>query len=47
MVVLMNDRQVMGASVNGTIGNIALIALAVMSCVILLAAIPLQLLGGS
>jgi Mn2+/Fe2+ NRAMP family transporter len=47
MVVLMNDREVMGASVNRTVGNIALVALAVMSCVILLAAIPLQLLGGS
>jgi Mn2+/Fe2+ NRAMP family transporter len=47
MVVLMNDRDVMGKSVNGTIGNVALVALAVMSCAILLAAIPLQLLGGS
>jgi len=46
MVVLMNDRDVMGKSVNGVIGNVALIVLAVMSCVILLAAIPLQLLGG-
>jgi Mn2+/Fe2+ NRAMP family transporter len=46
MVLLMNDRDVMGKSVNGIIGNVALIVLAVMSCVILLAAIPLQLLGG-
>lgn len=46
MVVLMNDRNVMGKSVNGIIGNVALIALAVMSCAILLAALPLQLLGG-
>jgi Mn2+/Fe2+ NRAMP family transporter len=46
MVVLMNDRDVMGKSVNGVVGNVALVALAVMSCVILLAAIPLQLLGG-
>lgn len=47
MVVLMNDRDVMGKSVNSAIGNVALVALAVMSCAILLAAIPLQLLGGS
>ncbi len=46
MVVLMNDRDVMGKSVNGIIANVALIAIAVMSCAILLAAFPLQLLGG-
>lgn len=46
MVLLMNDRDVMGKSVNGVIGNIALVALAVMSVAILLAAVPLQLLGG-
>ena len=46
MVVLMNDRDVMGKSANGVVANIALIALAVMSCAILLAALPLQLLGG-
>jgi Mn2+/Fe2+ NRAMP family transporter len=46
MVLLMNDRDVMGKSVNGVLGNVALIALAVMSTAILLAAIPLQLLGG-
>lgn len=46
MVLLMNDRDVMGKSVNGVIGNVALVALAVMSCAILLAAFPLQLLGG-
>lgn len=46
MVLLMNDRDVMGKSVNGVVGNVALIALAVMTCAILLAAIPLQLLGG-
>ena len=46
MVVLMNDREVMGKSVNGAFANIALIAIAVMSCAIMLAAIPLQLLGG-
>lgn len=46
MVLLMNDRDVMGKSVNGVLGNVALIALAVMTCAILLAAIPLQLLGG-
>jgi Mn2+/Fe2+ NRAMP family transporter len=46
MVLLMNDRDVMGKSVNGILGNVALIALAVMTCAILLAAIPLQLLGG-
>ncbi|MFL5563329.1 MAG: NRAMP family divalent metal transporter [Gemmatimonadaceae bacterium] len=47
MVVLMNDRDVMGKSVNGVVANVALVLLAVLSCAILLAAIPLQLLGGS
>jgi len=46
MVLLMNDRDVMGKSVNGVLGNVALIALGVMTCAILVAAIPLQLLGG-
>jgi len=46
MVLLMNDRDVLGKSVNGILGNVALVALAVMSCAILLAALPLQLLGG-
>jgi len=46
MVLLMNDRDVMGKSVNGVVANVALVALAVMSCAILLAALPLQLLGG-
>ena len=46
MVLLMNDRDVMGKSVNGIVGNIALVGLAVLTCVILLAAIPLQLKGG-
>jgi Mn2+/Fe2+ NRAMP family transporter len=46
MILLMNDRDVMGKSVNGIVANVALVGLAVMACVILLAAIPLQLKGG-
>ena len=42
----MNDRDVMGKSVNGIAANIVLVGLAVMACVIMLAALPLQLLGG-
>lgn len=47
MLVLMNDRDVMQQHANGLAGNLALAALAILSVVLFVAAIPLQLLGGS
>jgi Mn2+/Fe2+ NRAMP family transporter len=46
MMVLMNDRDVLRTHTNGIAGNLALGALAVLSVVLFLAAVPLQLLGG-
>jgi Mn2+/Fe2+ NRAMP family transporter len=46
LVVLMNDRDVMSKYTNGWISNIAVGALAVISIVLFLAAVPLQILGG-
>lgn len=46
LLVLMNDRDVMMRHANGWLGNLALAAVSILSVVLLLAAIPLQLLGG-
>ena len=46
LFVLMNDRDVMEKHVNGIAGNIALGALAVISIVLFLFAVPLQIMGG-
>ena len=46
LIVLMNDRDVMERHVNGIAGNVALVAIAVMSIVLFLVAIPLQITGG-
>ena len=46
LIVLMNDRDVMERHVNGVAGNVALVAIAVMSIVLFLVAIPLQITGG-
>jgi Mn2+/Fe2+ NRAMP family transporter len=46
LFVLMNDGDTLAKNVNGWVSNIALIAIGVMSIVLLLAAFPLQLLGG-
>lgn len=46
LFVLMNDREIMNRHRNGWPSNLALAAISIMSIVVLLAAIPLQLLGG-
>ena len=46
LLVLMNDGDVMTTYTNGPAANAALIMLSVVSVVVLVAAIPLQLLGG-
>lgn len=46
LVVLMNDRDVMEKHVNGIAGNLALGAIAVISIVLFLVAVPLQIMGG-
>jgi Mn2+/Fe2+ NRAMP family transporter len=47
LLVLMNDRDVLMRHVNHWASNTALVAIALLSIVLLLAALPLQLLGGS
>jgi Mn2+/Fe2+ NRAMP family transporter len=46
LLVLMNDGDTMAKHGNGWVSNIALVAIGVMSIVLLLVALPLQLLGG-
>jgi Mn2+/Fe2+ NRAMP family transporter len=46
LLVLMNDSDVMDKCVNGWATNLALVALSVLSIVLLIAAFPLQYLGG-
>ncbi|NUQ19848.1 MAG: divalent metal cation transporter, partial [Gemmatimonadaceae bacterium] len=46
LVVLMNDRDVMEKHVNGIASNLALGALAVISVVLFVVAVPLQMMGG-
>jgi Mn2+/Fe2+ NRAMP family transporter len=46
LLVLMNDRDIMMRHVNGWISNAALVLIAVLSVALLVAALPLQLLGG-
>ena len=46
MIVLMNDEALLHSHTNKWPGNVALGALAVLSVVLLVAALPLQLLGG-
>ena len=46
LLVLMNDDAVLGEHCNGWISNIALGALSVLSVAVLVAAFPLQILGG-
>lgn len=46
LFVLMNDRELMNRHRNGWPSNVALGAISIMSIVVLLAAVPLQLLGG-
>ena len=46
LVVLMNDAAVMGRHTNGWATNAALVGLSLLSIVLLVVALPLQLLGG-
>jgi Mn2+/Fe2+ NRAMP family transporter len=46
LFVLMNDGDVLNRHVNGWPSNLALVVIALLSIVLLVAAIPLQLLGG-
>ncbi|MDB4908997.1 MAG: natural resistance-associated macrophage protein [Gemmatimonadetes bacterium] len=46
LLVLLNDRQVMNHQSNGWVANASLGAFAILSVVLLLAALPLQLMGG-
>ena len=46
LFVLMNDGDILYAHVNGWPTNVALVVLALLSLVLLVAALPLQLLGG-
>jgi Mn2+/Fe2+ NRAMP family transporter len=46
LFVLMNDGDVMLRYVNGWVSNIALVVIALLSVVLLVAALPLQFMGG-
>lgn len=46
LLVLMNDREIMGDHCNGWVSNSALILFALLSVVLLVVAIPLQIMGG-
>jgi Mn2+/Fe2+ NRAMP family transporter len=46
LLVLMNDRDVMMRHVNGWVSNTALVVIAILSVALLVAALPLQLMGG-
>jgi Mn2+/Fe2+ NRAMP family transporter len=46
LLVLMNDGDVLYTHVNGWPSNVALVVIALLSLVLLVAALPLQLLGG-
>lgn len=46
LIPLMNDEHTLRRDVNGWVSNIALVAIAMLSVVLLLAALPLQILGG-
>ena len=47
LLVLMNDGDILLTHTNGWLSNIALVIISLLSVVLLVAAIPLQLLGGS
>jgi Mn2+/Fe2+ NRAMP family transporter len=46
LLVLMNDRQIMGEHTNRWLGNAALVLIALMSVVLLFVSIPLTFIGG-
>jgi hypothetical protein len=47
MLVLMNDEALVGDHRNRWFGNVALGALSIIAIVVLLSAVPLQVMGGS
>ena len=47
MLVLMNDEALVGEQRNRWFGNIALGALSIVTIIVLLSAVPLQIMGGS
>ena len=46
LIVLMNDEKTLREHVNGWVSNVALVVIAILSMVLLVAALPLQILGG-
>jgi Mn2+/Fe2+ NRAMP family transporter len=46
LLVLMNDGDILMKQVNGWVSNVALVLLALLALVLLVAALPLQILGG-
>jgi hypothetical protein len=46
LLVLMNDGDILNTQVNGWVSNVALVLLAVLALALLVAALPLQILGG-
>jgi Mn2+/Fe2+ NRAMP family transporter len=47
LLVLMNDGDILLTHTNGWLSNLALVIIALLSVVLLVAAVPLQILGGS
>lgn len=47
LIVLMNDGEVMGGHRNGWASNIALVLISTFSIILFIAALPLQIMGGS
>jgi hypothetical protein len=46
LLVLMNDGDILNTHVNGWASNLSLVVIALFSLALLVAALPLQLLGG-
>ena len=46
LIVLMNDGDTLQRQVNGWASNLALVGIALLSVILLVAALPLQVLGG-
>jgi Mn2+/Fe2+ NRAMP family transporter len=46
LLVLMNDEEIMGKYRNGWFSNVAVVLIAILSVVLLIVAVPLQIMGG-
>jgi Mn2+/Fe2+ NRAMP family transporter len=46
LLVLMNDEEIMGKYRNGWFSNVAIVLIAILSVVLLVVAVPLQIMGG-